>query len=264
MTDTKKIRAGDLEVAYRIEGREDAPVVMLAHGLLTSQRMWDDVAALLAPRWRVLAYDLRGHGGTSVTEPPYTMERLALDAVALLDALKIQRVHSIGLSLGGMIGQRLGARHGERFLSLTLANTTSRQGMAQAWEDRIATAREKGVAPLVEPTLQRWFTEDYLAADPEPVRRLRAIGHAIDPRGFAGCAAAVRDLAQADLLPEIRLPTLVIVGDQDRGTPPAEGEFMQQRIPGARLASLPAAHQSAVQCPQLFVEAWESFARTLA
>jgi 3-oxoadipate enol-lactonase len=264
MSETKKIRAGDIDIAYRLEGAEQAPVVLLAHGILTTHRMWDALAQALAPRWRMLRYDLRGHGGTSATEPPYTMLRLARDAVELLDALGIERAHFIGSSLGGMIGQRLGSDFGHRLHSLTLANTTSRQGMAQAWQDRISTAHEKGVAPLVEPTLQRWFTEDFLAQDPEPVPRMRELALSTGVPGFTGCAAAVRDLAHADLLPSIRVPTLVVAGEQDRATPAAESEFLQQQIPGARLVRLPAAHQSAVECPDAFAQAWEAFARPLS
>ena len=257
-------RVGDIDVAYELEGPSGAPVVMLAHGILSTHRMWRGVAQALLPRWRVLGYDLRGHGGTRASEPPYTMQRLAQDAIALLDALDLRRVHFIGASLGGMIGQRLAAQHGERLLSVTLANTTATQGAAQAWQDRIAMAQEQGVGPLVEPTLQRWFTPSYLAANPEPVQRMRTLAVATDVRGFCGCAAAVRDLAQAELLASIRVPTLVIVGEQDQATPPAAGEFIQQRVAGAQLARLPAAHQSAVECPEAFAAAWEAFARSVA
>ena len=257
-------RVGDIDVAYEIEGPAGAPVVMLAHGLLTTHRMWRGVAQALLPRWRVLGYDLRGHGSTRASEPPYTMQRLAQDAIALLDALDLERVHFVGSSLGGMIGQLLGARHGQRLLSLTLANTAAVQGAPQAWELRIATARDQGVPPLIEPTLQRWFTPGFFAGNPEPVQRMRTLAAQTDVRGFCGCAAAVRDLAQADLLASIRVPTLVIVGEHDQATPPAAGEFIRQRVPGARLASLPAGHQSAVECPQDFAAAWEAFAGPLS
>ncbi|MEJ8835036.1 alpha/beta fold hydrolase [Ramlibacter sp. AN1133] len=257
-------RVGDIDMAYELEGPAGAPVVMLAHGILTTHGMWRGVAQALLPRWRVLGYDLRGHGGTRASEPPYTMQRLAQDAIALLDALDLQRVHFIGSSLGGMIGQRVAALHGKRFLSVTLANTAAVQGAPQAWQERIATAREKGVAALVEPTLQRWFSPAFLAANPEPVQRMRALAAQTDVRGFCGCAAAVRDLAHAEILASIRPPTLVIVGEQDQATPPAAGEFIQQRIRGSRLARLPAGHQSAVECPEAFAAAWEAFARTLS
>ena len=117
------VRIGDLDVSYVAEGQPDAPVVMLAHGVLTSHKMWEPVVRALTPRWRVLRYDLRGHGATSSTAPPYRMEQLAQDAVDLLDVLGMDRVHFIGTSLGGMIGQHLDARFGSRLHSVTLSNT---------------------------------------------------------------------------------------------------------------------------------------------
>lgn len=259
MQASRTVRAGGLDVCFRLEGPADAPVVMLAHGILVSHRMWDAVAQSLLPRWRVLRYDLRGHGNSATTAPPYTMETLARDAIALLDALHIQRMHFIGSSLGGMIGQRLGAGHAHRLLSLTLANTTAVQGAATTWQQRIDIARERGVQPLVEATMQRWFTPDFLAADPEPVRRLRALALVTGVQGFIGCASAVRDLVQADLLARIHVPTLVMAGELDQATPLADSEFMARRIPAAQLVRLPAAHQAAVECPEAVCSAWTAF-----
>ncbi len=242
-----------------IDGPADAPVLLLAHGIMTTHRMWDGVVAALAGRWRVLRYDLRGHGATPAMPPPYTMVQLAEDAVRLLDSLAIERAHFIGSSLGGMVGQQLGACFGQRLHTLTLANTTAVQGAPQAWADRMETAATKGVAPLVEPTLQRWFTDGFLAAGGEAVERMRALALTTSVDGFTGCAAAIRDLAQADLLARIRVPTLVIAGEHDSATSPVEAQFIRQWIPGAQLVMLPAAHQSAVECPQAFAAAWERF-----
>lgn len=253
------VRIGDIDVCFALEGAAQGPVVMLAHGILTSHRMWDGLAALLAPRWRVLRYDLRGHGGTSAGEPPYTMEQLGRDAVGLLDALGLDRVHFIGSSLGGMIGQQLGARFGDRFRTLALANTTAVQGAPSAWEQRIATAREQGVAQLVEPTLGRWFTPGFAVSDIATVDSMRQLALATSVPGFVGCATAVRDLDHAHLLGGIRVPALVIVGAHDGATPPAEGRRLQEGITGAELAMLPAAHQAAVECPDAFAAAWQSF-----
>ncbi|HSV83610.1 MAG TPA: alpha/beta fold hydrolase [Ramlibacter sp.] len=260
LPDMKTIRAGELEVAYRIEGPTAAPVLMLAHGIMTTHRMWDQVAANLSGRWRVLRYDLRGHGGTTATQPPYTMGRLAEDAIALLDALDIPQVHFAGTSLGGMLGQQFGARFGTRLVSLTLSNTTSEQTAPGAWNDRISLARDQGMTPLVEPTLQRWFTDDYLQRGGVEIEQLRKLAMATGVLGFNGCAAAVRDLSQAQLLGQIRVPTLVIAGAFDRATPPGDSHVLQQNIPGAELAMLPAAHQAAVECAAAWSLQWERFA----
>jgi 3-oxoadipate enol-lactonase len=263
MSDTglNTVRVGDLDVAWRAEGPAEAPVVMLAHGVLTDHRAWDGVARRLAGAYRVLRYDLRGHGRSSAPPPPYTMEQLADDVPALLDALGIGPVHFIGTSLGGMIGQQLGARPGERLLSLTLANTSAVQPAPQAWEERAALARQAGsVAPLAEGTLQRWFTPGFAASAPGEIERMRGILRQTSVAGFEGCAHALSRLAQLPLLPRIAVPTLVLVGSDDQATPPAQGRQICEAIRGARLVALPAAHQAAVEVPQAFADAWLAFA----
>jgi 3-oxoadipate enol-lactonase len=255
----RKVRVGDQEVACRIEGPEGALPLVLLHGILADHRVWDGVAERLSSQYRIVRYDLRGHGASSAPPPPYTMEQLADDVPALLDALGIAKAHLAGSSLGGMIAQQVGVRHGQRLLSLTLANTAAVQGAPQAWEDRIATAKQSGIAALAEPTLQRWFTPGFLQSQPQEVARIRAILEGTSVDGFVGCAAAVRDLAQLQLLPRIRVPTLVIVGSEDKGTPPELGRAIAEAIPGARLVTLPAAHQAAIEVPQAFCDAWLSF-----
>jgi 3-oxoadipate enol-lactonase len=189
-----------VDLAYRLEGAPDAPLVMLAHGLLTDHTMWDALVRLLVPRHRVLRYDLRGHGRSSVPPLPWTMQRLAADTVALLDALRLPKAHFIGSSLGGMIGQQLGAHHGKRFHSLTPANTAAVQPAPAAWDERIGVARASGTAALADGTLQRWFTPGFAAAAPDELQRMRAILCATAVEGFAGAAAAVRDLDHLQLL----------------------------------------------------------------
>jgi 3-oxoadipate enol-lactonase len=259
MTALRKLRVGGQDVACRIEGPDDAPVLVLAHGILADHRVWDGVAQRLSGRFRVVRYDLRGHGGSSAPPGPYTMEQLADDVPALLDALGIAKAHLAGTSLGGMLAQQVGIRHGDRLLSLTLANTAAQQGMPQAWQDRIAVARQQGVAALAEPTLQRWFTPAFLQQQPQEVARIRAIVEGTSVEGYAGCAAAVRDLSQLALLSKIRVPTLVIVGADDKATPPEQGQQIAEAIPGAQRVTLPAAHQAATEVPQAFCDAWLSF-----
>jgi 3-oxoadipate enol-lactonase len=259
-TGVQRVRAGDLDVTYRFDGPRDAPVVMLMHGVLTDHRMWDALADRLAGRYAVLRHDIRGHGGTTATAAPYTMAQLAGDAVALLDALCIKRAHFIGSSLGGMVGQQMGAHHPDRLLSLTLANTTAVQGAAAAWQQRIVSARQEGVASLASGTLQRWFTSGYFERAPDEVARLRRLLLGTSVEGFAGCADAISRLSQLHLLADIHVPTLVIVGAEDQATPPTQGAQVQARVLGARLVVIEdAAHQSAVEQPGAFCEAWLEF-----
>lgn len=257
MSTVQIVRIGELDVAYRSDGPADAPVILLAHGVMTSHRVWDDLAPSLTKDWRVVRYDLRGHGGTTASRPPYTMELLAADAVALLDALSIGRAHFIGTSLGGMIGQVLGVNHAERLLSLTLANTTAVQGTPKAWEERIAVAAYKGLSPLIEPTLHRWFTPECHERNPALIDMMRGEAQRTSLHGFIGCAIAIQQLAHQHLLGSIRVPTLIVAGERDTATPVVESEVLQRGIRGSRLELLPAAHQCAAECPELFLAVWQ-------
>jgi 3-oxoadipate enol-lactonase len=259
MAEVQLVRVGELEVACRIDGPPAAPVVLLAHGVLASHRVWDAVAERLATQWRVVRYDLRGHGGTTSTKPPYTMELLATDAVALLGALKVGQAHFVGTSLGGMFGQLIGARHGGHLLSLTLANTTAVQGDPQAWQQRAALALANGVRPLVEPTLHRWFTPGCFASNADLLETMRAEALRTSVDGFVGCAQAIQHLDHRALLGRIAVPTLIVAGEHDSATPAAESEVLLRGIRQSRLEVLPAAHQAAAECPGLFVAAWQNF-----
>ncbi|MFC5496265.1 alpha/beta fold hydrolase [Caenimonas terrae] len=255
----QKLRVGASEIACRVDGPAGAPAVLLVHGILTDHRAWDAVAARLQGRFRVVRPDLRGHGAGSAPAGPYTMQELADDCAGLLDALALDRVHFVGSSLGGMIGQQVGARHGHRLLSLTLANTAAVQGAPASWDERVAVARKSGVAALADGTLQRWFTPGFAERAPQELARMRELLCGTSVEGFAGCAQAVRDLSQLQLLSTIAVPTLVVVGSEDKATPPEQGRQIADAIPGARLVTLPAAHQAAVEQPQAFCDAWLSF-----
>ncbi|MBC7468538.1 MAG: 3-oxoadipate enol-lactonase [Ramlibacter sp.] len=255
----QRVRVGGLEIAYRLDGPADAPVVLLVHGLLTDHRVWDAVTARLSTNYRVLRYDLRGHGSSSAGPGPCSMRALGEDAVGLMDALGIARVHLVGSSLGGMLAQQVAAHHGHKLLSLTLANTAAAQPAAAAWQARIDIVRREGVAAIADGTLQRWFTAAFAARAPDEVARMRAILCETSAAGYVGCAEAVRDLAQLDLLAQIRVPTLVVAGSHDEATPPALSVQLCAGIAGARLVSLEAAHQSALEQPEAFCAAWLDF-----
>ena len=253
------IRVGDIEVTYQLDGPADAPIVMLAHGLMTSHRIWDGVVRSLPQHWRFLRYDLRGHGGTTGPSREYSMEQLAGDAIGLMNALQISRSHFIGLSLGGMLGQYLGAHHSARFSSLTLANTTCEQVQPDAWQQRIEIAAVRGLGPLVSGTLPRWFTPRVFMEQEELVTEAEALARGTSVAGFIGCASVVRDLSQRDLLARIEVPTLVIAGERDQATTVEEARVLVENVRGARLETLDTAHQSAMECPDAFARAWTQF-----
>ena len=238
-----KIHANGIQLHYELSGRADAPVVMLSNSLGTRLEMWDPQMQALTERYRVLRYDSRGHGRSDAPDGPYTIDLLADDALGLLDALHIERVHFCGLSKGGMVGQVLGARHGDRLISLALCSTSCHMPARELWEERIRVARKHGMAALADGVVERWFTEAFRREPSIAVDRVRQMILDTPAHGYAACCAAIRDMDLRELIRDIRLPTLVIVGDKDPATPPKMAEEIQSRIPGARLEVVPdAAH----------------------
>ena len=257
-----KISANGIQMNYTLEGPANGPMVTMSHSLATDLSMWDPQAKALAARYRVLRYDTRGHGGTDAPAGAYTLSQLADDARALLKALGIARTHWIGLSMGGMIGQTLALASPTLFLSLSLCDTSSRvpAEMKSAWADRIKTAETQGMEPLVEPTIGRWFTAPFRERHQDVVEPVRKMIRNTKPQGYAGCCHAIAALDLTDRLPSIKIPTVVIVGEEDQGTPVAASQAIQSRIAGAELHILKsAAHLSNLEQPEAFNGALTSF-----
>ncbi len=242
------IQAGEITIHVQVDGPPSAPAVLLLHSLGTSSHVWDAQAEALAQRFRVIRPDLRGHGLTTVTAGPTTIETLADDAVALLDALGIATADVAGLSIGGVIAQSLAARAPSRVRSLILCDTAMVLPTAESWHARAATVRAHGLPAVADTVMTRWVTPPFATAP--AARGLRAMLLRTDPEGYAAAAEA---LATADLTastPTLRLPTLVIVGDQDASTPLPAAQAIAAAIPGARLAIIPgAAHIPTVEHP---------------
>lgn len=252
--------AGGLRQYYRLDGPDDGPVLMFSHSLGCDHTQWDPQAAALVPHFRVLRYDLRGHGATETTPGDYSIELLARDALALADALGIRQFAWCGLSLGGMIGQWLGANAADRVTALVLANTSARFPDPTVMDGRRRTVLEQGMAPLEASVLGRFFTPERLAANGPAVTRTRRVLLATNPAGYAGCCAAVRDMDQRALLRSIHAPTLIVVGDRDVSTPwQGHGEVLAENIPGACVEHLPTAHLSNLETPQSFNAALARF-----
>jgi 3-oxoadipate enol-lactonase len=248
-----KLQANGIEINYAMEG--DGPVVTLSHSLACNLSMWDGQARALAGRYRVLRYDTRGHGQTSAPPGAYSLELLAEDLHGLLNGLGITETHFVGLSMGGMIGQLFTLKYPAMVRSLTLCDTTSRYP-AEAWslwEERIRTVEAKGMEPMVEPTLQRWFTEPFRKSRPDVLDPVRAMIRNTPPKGFIGCCHAIPKIDVTDRLREVRCPALVIVGEDDPGTPVAMAREIHAALPSAELAILrSAAHLSNLEQPQEF------------
>lgn len=258
-----KTKVNGIEIHYTIEG-SSGPWVCLSHSLACHSGMWDEQIAALTSAYRVLRFDTRGHGQSAVPSGPYSFVAMADEVAALFDALQIERAHFVGLSMGGMIGQSLGLRHPQRLLSLTLADTSSRQPVAaeKVWADRIAQARAQGMQALEESTLARWFSESYRSAQPAVVQRIGAMIRATPVEGYANCAFAISRINFTDQLKAIRCPVLIIVGEDDPGTPVAMSREIQAAIPDSELVVLPrAAHLSNIEQADAFNSALLSFLR---
>jgi 3-oxoadipate enol-lactonase len=226
-------------VQHRLDGPEDAPVVVLSNSLGTTHRMWDEQLPALAERFRVLRYDTRGHGDSAAPPGPYSIEGLAGDALALLDELGIERVSWCGVSLGGMTGLWLAANAPERIERLVPCCTAAYLPPADAWTDRAATVRAEGMAAVADAVLERWFTPDLADREPDTVERFRTELLQTPPEGYAGCCEAIAGHDVRGLLASISAPTLVIAGEEDPATPPALGEEIAGGVPGARFEVVP-------------------------
>jgi 3-oxoadipate enol-lactonase len=249
----------DARLHYRFDGPEDAPVVLLSNSLGTELEMWNPQMPALSARYRVLRYDSRGHGRSSVTPGPYTIDQLARDALALIDALRIERVRFCGLSMGGAVGQWLGVHAPERVAMLVLANTAARIGTHEGWSARIESVRKGGMAAIADAVLERWFTPAFRAGSPAAFEDLQAMLLRSPPDGYVASCDAVRDMDQRDAVAAIDVPTLVITGTHDVATPAADGRFLAGQIRGARYVELPSAHISNVESAPAFSQALTAF-----
>lgn len=241
-----------VRLAVEVPATSGKPVLMLSSSIGAGMGMWDEVVDRLSDQAGIVRYDTRGHGQSDVPAGPYTIERLGLDALAILDALKIQRAVFCGLSLGGLTGMWLGANRGERLAGLVLANTAANFPPASMWQDRAAAVRANGMGSLVAATLERWFTKAFRERSLQRMEEMAELIGATPAEGYAGCCEA---LAVADLKPrlsDISCPVQVICGAHDPSTPPARGEEIVAGIKGAQMVTLDAAHISAVEAPDAF------------
>ena len=262
MNSASKISANGIEVNYEIHGKEGAPWLVLSHSLACSVRMWDPQIVALKDQYRILAYDTRGHGASEAPAGAYTLEMLAVDLHDLLKNLNISTPHFCGLSMGGMIGQTFALKYPGAFRTLTLADTTSRYPAeaAPVWAERVRTAEAKGMEPLAQGTLERWFTEPFRKNNPAAVDAIRKLIVATPVAGYAGCCHALPKINVSARLKEIKCPILVIVGADDPGTPVAMAKEIHDNAPGSKLVVLPqAAHLANLEQPAGFTRALRDF-----
>jgi 3-oxoadipate enol-lactonase len=255
-----KAQSNGIAINYEVQG--DGPWVVMSHSLACALGMWAPQVEALTARYRVLCFDTRGHGGSDAPAGAYTLEQMAEDLHGLLSALGVQRPHFVGLSMGGMIGMTFALAHPGVFRSLVLCDTTSRYPpeLRAVWDDRIKTATTKGMGPLVEPTLQRWFTASFLAQRPAVVERVARMIRSTPPLGYSGCCHSIPRIDLTRRLSSLDCPVQVIVGEQDVGTPVAMAREIHEAAPGSELVIIPnASHLSNLEQPEAFNRALLDF-----
>jgi 3-oxoadipate enol-lactonase len=255
-----KASVNGIEINYEVSGKEGAPWLVLSHSLACTVRMWDPQVEAFKDRFRILNYDMRGHGATSAPQGPYTLDMLADDVLGLVSSLKIQKAVYCGLSIGGMIGQTLAIRGAGPFTKMVLADTTHTQPpeALKQWEDRISIAKSKGMAGLVDGTMERWFTEPYRKKNSAEFQKVRNLVLQTPVAGFVGCGQAIMQLNTTARLKDIKLPVLAITGEQDGAAPGTK--YIGENVPGAKYVGIPnAAHIANVEQAEAFNRALREF-----
>jgi 3-oxoadipate enol-lactonase len=255
-----EVETGGCRISYVCDGPSDAPTLLMVNSLGTTIDLWAAQIPELTRRWRVVRYDARGHGRSTVPHGEYTIDRLGQDAVAVLDAVGAERADVCGISIGGMIAMWLGSQAPDRVGRLVMASTGAKIGTLEMWRQRIAQVLEPGGMPRVaDGSMLRWFTESFRQRSSETVELFRSMVASCPPGGYAGCSAALRDADLRPSLGTITAPTLVISGDHDPSTTVADGEVVARGVPGARFMTLDAAHLCNVERASEFTAAIVDF-----
>ena len=253
-----KAKVNGTELYYELHGKEGAPWLIFSHSLACTVRMWDPQIAAFKDRYRILAYDMRGHGQSAAPAAPYTLEMLADDVLALMKELRIQRAHYVGLSIGGMIGQRLALKDPGPFERMVLADTghTQTPETLKQWEERIRIAQAQGMKPLVAGTMERWFTPAF--RETPQAKKIAELIANTPVVGYVGCGQAIMKLNTTARLKDIKLPVLAITGEADAAA--AGTRYIGEHIPGAKFVNIPqAAHIANLEQAEKFTQALRDF-----
>lgn len=251
-----QVDVNGIKIEYRVDGKEGAPYVTFITGIANDHTMWDPQVAALGKDYRILRYDLRGHGDTQATEGDYSIELLVRDLTGLLRELNISKTHLVGLGLGGALAQAAVIADALPFRSLAACCCRAKMvpDFAVLWQKLRAAVAKDGVEAIVEPTVQRWFSDEFKKANPQVLQDVRNMIRGTTTLGYLGVTAAFVSLNIEDKLPQIRIPTIYISGAEDKmGGPPELMEALAKKVPGARHRSLPkAAHIANIQNPAGF------------
>lgn len=248
------ITVADTRLNAQVSGPEDAPVALLVHSLATDLTVWDDLVAA-SPHWRFVRYDLRGHGGSDGSAPPYDLDQLVADAVGVLDALGAQPAHVVGLSIGAMIAMGLAIDHPDRVDRVVIADARADAPAEYVaiWDDAIDNAEAGRFDEVVATSVERWFTAATRRDRPDLVARTAALASRTSIDGFVGCARAIQRVDYLDRLDRISAPTLFIAGELDPAASPATMTAMAERVEQARMELIAdAAHLTPLEAPAAF------------
>jgi 3-oxoadipate enol-lactonase / 4-carboxymuconolactone decarboxylase len=248
------VTAGPVGVAYSVEGPSDAQAIVLSNSLGTTTALWDGIAERFAEHFRVIRYDLRGHGDSPTPSGPYSIDDLGQDVLNLVDALGVSQFAFCGTSLGGAVGMWVASREPERVLGLVLAAAAPLFGTPESWRERAAAVRADGLSAISDALIGRWFTEGFRAVRPDVVEAIIAGLGRCDPEGYALCCEALADMDLRDRLAQITAPTLVVGGSNDLVVPPEESLALSEAIVGSSLAVMPGAHLVAIERPEAFTD----------
>lgn len=256
-----EIDCGTATLKYEVSGARSGACVVLSNSLGTNMTMWKRQAAEFGRWFRVLRYDMRGHGGSSVPAGPYTIAQLGRDVLGLLDRLELEQVIFCGLSIGGVIGQWLAAEAPQRIERLVLCNTAAKIGSLESWNGRIDQVRKGGMKSVADGVLSRWFTPAYLDSHTAEVAEMRAGLLSTSVDGYIASCEAIRDMDQREMVSRIVSPTLIVAGEADAVTTVEDARWLQRAIRGSELAVVPAAHISNVEASDEFNAAVLRFLR---
>jgi 3-oxoadipate enol-lactonase len=249
----------NVRLHYELSGPPTAPVLILSNSLGTNFSMWDAQAPVFEKQFRLLRYDMRGHGQSSAPPPPYSVTDLARDILSLADSLSIPRFHFCGLSIGGMIGMSLALEAPQRLSKLVLCSTAAKIGTLEFWNARIQTVQSKGMKEVAGAVTARWFTPGFQQSSPEKVASAIHVLESLDAQGYVGGCTAVRDFDFRENVSRIGTTALVISGTHDPAATTADGHFLAEQIPGARYAELNTSHLSNIEAPAQFNDTVLSF-----
>jgi 3-oxoadipate enol-lactonase len=248
-------------IHYEIQGQANAPALILSNSLGTNFSMWDAQMPELRKHFRVLRYDTRGHGQSEVTPGPYSFDQLGRDVLALADTVDMGTFSFCGLSMGGVTGMWLALHAEKRLHKLVLCSTGAKIGNAEIWDARMDAVRKGGTKSIAAGAMERWFTAKFRESDPKTVERLKHTVESTSTEGYIACCAALKEVDLREDIATIKKPTLVISGTYDAATPPTDGQFIAQQIPGARYLELDAAHISNIEQHEQFTQEVSAFLR---